>query len=200
MKEENDEIPGESPQRRVRTNMHNILTKKFIALVQEYQTIQNSFKEKCRERVQRQAQIVQPGVSREEVDEMIRSGGDMFVDKFLADSRHLEAKNALLNIQEQRRDLKNLEKSMQELHQIFIDMAALVESNTDTVDVLEASTSSTLAHTGTAVKHVARAEQFIMQRRRRAAVLVTAITTVLILAATIAGIIIAAKLGAFKGI
>jgi len=197
MKSENDKLSGESAQKRIRTNMHNILSKKFIALVQEYQALQNSYKEKFRERVQRQAEIVKPGVSRDEVDEMIASGGNYFADKMLADSKHLEAKNALLNIQEQQRDLKNLEKSIQELNQVFLDMAAIVESTTDSVGKVETDVTRSLHSAGQAVKHVTKAEEYLMQRRRRAALLYGGITAIIVTIFLIAGMIIAAKLGAF---
>jgi len=197
MKAENDKLSGESAQKRIRSNMHNILSKKFIALVQEYQALQNSYKEKFRERVQRQAEIVKPGVTRDEVDEMISSGGNYFADKMLADSKHLEAKNALLNIQEQQRDLKHLEKSIQELHQVFLDMAAIVEASSDQVGKVETDVNRSLASAGQAVKHVTKAEEYLMQRRRRAALLYGGITAIIVTIALVAGLIIAAKLGAF---
>jgi len=197
MKVENDKLSGESAQKRIRSNMHNILSKKFIALVQEYQALQNSYKEKFRERVQRQAEIVKPGVTRDEVDEMISSGGNYFADKMLADSKHLEAKNALLNIQEQQRDLKHLEKSIQELHQVFLDMAAIVEASSDQVGKVENDVTRSLSSAGQAVKHVTKAEEYLMQRRRRAALLYGGITAIIVTIALVAGLIIAAKLGAF---
>jgi t-SNARE complex subunit (syntaxin) len=197
MKAENDRLPGDSAQKRIRSNMHNILSKKFIALVQEYQTLQNNYREKYRERVQRQAEIVKPGVSREEVDEMITTGGNYFADKMLSDSKHLEAKNALISIQEQQRDIKHLEKSIQELNQVFIDMAALVEASQETVTKVEDNTTTSLAAAGAAVKHVTKAEEYLMQRRRRAALLYGGITAIILTIALVAGLIIAAKLGAF---
>jgi len=193
-------MPGESTQRRVRTNMHNILSKKFMALVQEYQALQNNYKEKCRERVQRQAEIVRPGISREEVDEMISSGGDAFTSQMISSGRHMEAKNALMSMQEQQRDLLQLERSIQELHQVFLDMASLIDSGNDGVDAIETSSRLTTVSAAKAAKHVSRAEEYIMQRRRRVALMVTAISTVLIIAGTIVGLIIAYKFGAFSSI
>jgi len=197
MKAENDKLSGESAQKRIRSNMHNILSKKFIALVQEYQTRQNNYREKYRERVQRQAEIVKPGVSREEVDEMIQSGGNYFADKMLSDSKHLEAKNALISIQEQQRDIKHLEKSMQELHQVFIDMAAIVEATQEKMDKTLDDTNKSVADSGQAVKYVSKAEEYLMQRRRRAAMLYGGITAIILTIALVVGLIIAAKLGAF---
>jgi len=195
MKIENEKLSAESAQKRIRTNMHNILSKKFIALVQEYQSVQNSYKERFRERVQRQAEIVKPGVSRDEVDEMISSGGNYFADKMISNSKHAEAKNALINIQEQQRDLKHLEKSIQELHQVFLDMSAIVESSSEQFGKVESDVNRSVASAGQAVKHVSKAEEYLMQRRRRAALLYGGITAILITIALIVGLIVAAKFG-----
>ena len=45
---------------RIRTNMHGTLTRKFVDLMAEYQEIQTKYKNKYRERVERQV-CSQPG-------------------------------------------------------------------------------------------------------------------------------------------
>jgi hypothetical protein len=42
-------------QSRIRSNMHGTLTRKFVDLMAEYQEIQTKYKNKYRERVERQA-------------------------------------------------------------------------------------------------------------------------------------------------
>ena len=42
-------------QARIRTNMHGTLTRKFVDLMAEYQQLQTKYKNKYRERVERQA-------------------------------------------------------------------------------------------------------------------------------------------------
>ncbi len=44
-------------QYRIRTNMHQTLTRKFLDLMQEYQEVQTKYKNKYRERVERQYKI-----------------------------------------------------------------------------------------------------------------------------------------------
>jgi len=198
MKAENDKLPAENAQKRIRTNMHAVLSKKFLVLLQEYQSIQNSYREKSRERFQRQAEIVQPGVTREQVDDMLATGGDYFGDKLLNDKKHSEAKNALLTIQEQQRDLKHLEKSIQDLHQVFMDMAILVESTSEAMEKVELNMSKTVESGTLAVQYVKEAEESTMQRRRKMTLLATGITTVVLIALVVVALIVAAKLGAFS--
>jgi len=92
MKIENDLLPAEDHQKRNRINFHTDLTQKFIALVTEYQTLQTNYKDKYRERVQRQAGIVKPDVTDEEVNQIIETGTSSFVDQILAETKHSEAK------------------------------------------------------------------------------------------------------------
>jgi t-SNARE complex subunit (syntaxin) len=197
MKQENDRLPGESAQKKIRTNMHSLLSKKFIALVQEYQTLQNSYKEKYRERVQRQAEIVKPGVSRDEVDEMIQSGGDMYSDKMMVENKHTEAKAALMQMQEQQKDIKHLERSIIELNQVFMDMSAIVESSSETVHRIEDSLTNTVTSTGVAITHLKAAEEYTMARRKRAAMLVTSVVVVILIIAGVFAALLATKVIAF---
>jgi len=198
LKEQNDALPAENAQKRIRSNMHAVLSKKFLVLLQEYQSIQNSYKEKSRERFHRQAEIVQPGVSREQVDSMLESSGgnmDYFGDKLLSDKKHGEAKNALMAIQEQQRDLKHLEKNIQELHQIFLDMSLLVESSTETMVKVQLDISDTTLIGENAIKHLKKAEEHVMQKRRKMAILASGIGAVVLIAILIVVIVLAVKAG-----
>jgi len=171
--------------------MHAVLSKKFLALLQEYQSVQNAYREKSRERFQRQAEIVQPGVGREQVDQMLASGGDYFGDKLLSDKKHSEAKNALMNIQEQQRDLKHLEKNINELHQVFMDMEILVESATERMESVEIDVAKTVESGAHAVHALKKAEEYTMQRRRKITILAAGITTiVLIIILVVVGIVL----------
>jgi t-SNARE complex subunit (syntaxin) len=193
MKQENDALPAENPQKKMRTNMHSLLTQKFIALVQEYQTVQTNYREKFRERFQRQAEIVKPGVTREEVNEMIETGTLSFTDKMLSDQKHTEAKNALMSMQEQQRDLQQLEKSIQELHQVFIDLSTTVEASTEVVSGVETKVNQSVSYTGAATKNVTTANEHAMSRRKRIGIAITTIVVIALIIAAIIGGLFAAK-------
>lgn len=73
---------------------------------------------------------VSPKISDKEVDQMIDSGEttQLFSEKIMHDAKHDQAKNALIYIQEQYKDILQLERSINELHQLFVDMKNLVDA------------------------------------------------------------------------
>jgi len=174
-----------------------VLTQKFISLISEYQTLQNNYKDKFRERVQKQAEIVKPGISRDEVDQMITTGSGVFSDQLLSDQKHSEAKNALLQMQEQQRDLKQLEKSIHELNQLFIDMQNIVESSSESITHLENNINQSVQISGASVTHLVKANEYANIRRRRVAFTLLAILLLLLIVAGVIAALIAAKVGPF---
>eukprot|EP01102_Stenamoeba_stenopodia_P011458 TRINITY_DN3522_c0_g3_i1.p1 TRINITY_DN3522_c0_g3~~TRINITY_DN3522_c0_g3_i1.p1 ORF type:complete len:304 (-),score=103.39 TRINITY_DN3522_c0_g3_i1:121-1032(-) len=183
MKMENDKCPPDSSQKRIRTNMQSTLSKKFLDLMQEYQAIQTGYKEKYRERVQRAAEIVKPGISAEEVDQIIHSENTntLFSDQILNDPRHAAAKNALVGIQQQNRDIKQLEKSITELQQMFIDMATVVDVQGQALDQIGMNVNDAVMSSGVSVSALEVAERYNKQRKRRMAIFGVLLVFVLIL-------------------
>ena len=116
---------------RIRSNMHGTLTRKFVDLMAEYQELQTKYKNKYRERVERQYKIVKPHASKDEIDAAFDSGDsqdNVFTQQILQGPGHAAARSALADIQERHKDITRLETSIQELHQLFLDMSVLVES------------------------------------------------------------------------
>jgi len=110
-----------SAQGRIRINMHGSLTKKFLDLMAEYQEVQTKYRNKYRERVERQYKIVKPNATQQEIDEVLESGnsGQIFAQKILDTEKHAQAKDALAYIENKHRDILKLEQSIKELHQLF---------------------------------------------------------------------------------
>merc|ERR1719399_2054238 len=65
-----------SSEARIRSNMHGTLTRKFVDLMAEYQEIQTKYKNKYRDRVERQYRIVKPTATKEEIQEAVDNGGE----------------------------------------------------------------------------------------------------------------------------
>lgn len=57
MDKENKKLEKGTAEFRIRTSMHGTLTKKFLDVMAEYQEIQTKYKNKFRERVERQYKI-----------------------------------------------------------------------------------------------------------------------------------------------
>ena len=102
-------------EQRIRISQHGNVTKKFVEIVTEYQEMQTKYKNKYRDRLERQYKIVKPNATTEEINKAMESGADgggLFAQQILAGPQHAEAKRALYDIQERHQDIIKLEKSI----------------------------------------------------------------------------------------
>jgi len=190
--DQENKLPEDTAQKRIRTNMHTTLTKKFRDLMTDYQSINTAFKEKSRERIQTQAKIVNPDITTEEVDNIITSGdvNALFVNPI--EQKHSEAKSALLFIQQQQKDLRQLEQSISELNQLFLEIAPLLETQGETILQVNTNLVETTHQGSLAVKELQEAEKAVAQRRRRCAGFTTILVVVIVVVVlVVVGLVIA---------
>jgi t-SNARE complex subunit (syntaxin) len=60
---------------RIRLNLVNTLTRKFVDVMKEYQNAQTKYKTDIKKKVKRQVQIVKPDATTEEIESVLKSGG-----------------------------------------------------------------------------------------------------------------------------
>jgi len=78
LREKTDEMKSENsskPEIRIRENLANTLTRKFVDVMKEYQNVQQKYKTDIKKKVKRQVQIVKPDATSDEIDAVLKSGG-----------------------------------------------------------------------------------------------------------------------------
>ena len=109
---------------------------------------------------------MKPDATSEEIDAALESGNtQIFADQILDKKRHTAAKEALAYIENRHKDIIRLEQSIQELHQLFLDLAILVEAQGELIDQIEYNVSQAASYTKDAVKQLADANKY--QKRSR---------------------------------
>jgi len=185
---------GGPAQAKIRANMQGALTKKFLDLMQEYQELQTRYKNKFRERVATQYKMVKPDASAEEIDEAIESGDTQIFAKAILDTeRKNQAKNALAYIESKSNDIKRLEQSIQELHNLFLDMAIMVEAQGELIDQIEYNVTQAVDNTKIAVENLRGANKYQRKSRKKMCILICILIVILILlggGAIIAGVVV----------
>jgi t-SNARE complex subunit (syntaxin) len=131
---------------RIRANMHSTLTQKFLELVQEYQEVQTSYKNKYQEKIERQYKIAKPDATQSEIEDAIESGDSskVFATQILDSHLHQQAKNALAYIEARHADIKKIEVSIKQLHELFVDMAILVDAQGEMLNQIEYNVSQSV--------------------------------------------------------
>ena len=143
MKEENDRMKTDPLAKkdvlRIRNNMHATLARKFMECMKEYQAAQQTFKDESKKKLTRQIKVVKTDATDEEVDEVISEGkgNTLFKDAILAGPAHSSILDANRDVSAFYEDVLKLEKSMGELHQMFRDMALLVDMQGEMIDRIQ---------------------------------------------------------------
>ncbi|EYC36026.1 hypothetical protein Y032_0944g3150 [Ancylostoma ceylanicum] len=125
---EHDESAGAgNADLRIRKTQHSTLSRRFVEVMTDYNKTQTDYRERCKGRIQRQLDIAGKQVGDEDLEEMIESGNPgVFTQGIITDTQ--QAKQTLADIEARHNDIMKLESSIRELHDMFMDMAMLVES------------------------------------------------------------------------
>jgi len=132
---------------------------------------------------------VKPHATRDEIDKALDSGDqqpEIFTQQILQGPGHAAARNALADIQERHKDITRLETSIQELHQLFLDMSVLVESQGELLDQIEYTVGQSVNYTGKAIEELRTANKYQKKiRKKMCCIIVVIIIVVAILIAAI---------------
>lgn len=160
-------VGGDNAAVRIKDSQKSILSRKFVKLMSEYNEIQTQYKQKYRDRVKRQLKIVKPEAGAEEVNQILdsdRDPGAIFANEIMT---HSEAKQALEDIQDRHKDILKLEKSIRELHELFLDMAILVNQQGEMIDQIEFNIGQAGDFIGESKKQLKVAAKYKASARRK---------------------------------
>ncbi|XP_025157026.1 syntaxin isoform X3 [Harpegnathos saltator] len=151
---------------RIRKTQHSTLSRKFVEVMTEYNRTQTDYRERCKGRIQRQLEITGRTTTNEELEEMLEQGNPaVFTQGIIMETQ--QAKQTLADIEARHADIIKLENSIRELHDMFMDMAMLVESQGEMVDCIEYCVNQTSDHVGQARGELIKAEEYQTKSRKK---------------------------------
>lgn len=192
MKEENEKLHAAgSSELRIRINMHNTFMKKYMDLLLNFRQVQEKYKNMHREKIERHLKVVNPDATQEDIDKVIESGAtDVFAQQFVETLHQKEADDALKYVTNKHKEIQRLEQSIQELYQLFVDMAVLVETQGELIDQIEKNVIDARAYTEAGVKQLKAAGKYQKAARKKMCFfLVCGIVVLVVIVAIITGIV-----------
>lgn len=175
---------------RIRRCQHSTLARRFVEVMSDYNTTQSDYREKCKARIKRQLEITGKTKTYEEVEEMLE-GGDpaIFTSDIVIETQ--QARQALGDIEARHRDIINLEKSIQELHEMFLDMAMLVESQGEMIDRIEYNVEQAVDFVQSAKSDTKKAVKYQSKARRKKILIIICVLVLLAILVTIIAVTVA---------
>ncbi|MGH0134325.1 UNVERIFIED_CONTAM: hypothetical protein FKN15_051727 [Acipenser sinensis] len=165
-------------------SQHSTLSRKFVEVMSEYNATQSDYRERCKGRIQRQLEIRrgrQPinirlsvmavtqragrNTTNEELESMLESDNPaIFTSGIIMDSNI--TKQAMNEIETRHTEIIKLENSIRELHDMFVDMAMLVESQGELVNNIEKNVMSSVDYVERAKEETEKAVSLKGKSRR----------------------------------
>uniref|UniRef100_A0A8D0CS58 Syntaxin 3a n=1 Tax=Sander lucioperca TaxID=283035 RepID=A0A8D0CS58_SANLU len=150
---------------RIRKSQHAILAKKFVEVMTKYNEAQVDFRDKSKGRIARQLEITGKATTDEELDEMLEGGNSAVFTAGIMDSKINQ--QALNEIEARHKDIMRLESSIKELHDMFVDIAMLVENQGGMIDRIESNMDQSVGFVERAVADTKKAAKFQQEARRK---------------------------------
>uniref|UniRef100_H2SNW0 Syntaxin-3 n=1 Tax=Takifugu rubripes TaxID=31033 RepID=H2SNW0_TAKRU len=149
---------------RIRKSQHAILAKKFVEVMTKYNEAQMDFREKSKGRIARQLEITGKATTDDELEEMLEGGNAAVFTAGIMDSKINQ--QALNEIEARHKDIMRLESSIKELHDMFVDIAMLVENQGSMIDRIESNMDQSVGFVERAVADTKKAAKFQQEARR----------------------------------
>jgi t-SNARE complex subunit (syntaxin) len=143
------EFPHKSGELRVRVNTHQAMTKNFMSSMQMFEDAQEKHRDSVSGAMERQLREINPQATDEEIRDAIRSGNTDGVTnestmlKQLPMVEQQRLRNGLADLKSRNNDIKKLEESIIQLHQLFMDMQVLVDAQGELLNNIEYNVEET---------------------------------------------------------
>ncbi|KAL1566162.1 syntaxin-132-like protein [Salvia divinorum] len=133
---------------RSRTATTVAMKKRFKDKMSEFQTLRENIHQEYREVVERRVFTVTGTRADEEtIDQLIETGdSEQIFQNAIREQGRGQIMDTLAEIQERHDAVRDLEKKLLDLQQIFLDMAVLVDAQGDMLDNIESQVSSAVDH------------------------------------------------------
>ncbi|XP_074282204.1 syntaxin-132-like [Silene latifolia] len=174
---------------RARTTQTVQLKKKLRDKMAEFQTLRENVHDEYREVVERRVYTVTGQRADEEtIDRLIETGNsEQIFQKAIQEQGRGQVMDTLAEIQERHDAVRDVERKLLELQQIFLDMAVLVDAQGDVLDNIESQVKNAVDHVNSGNTALQRAKS--LQKNSRKWMCIAIIILLIIVAVIVVGVL-----------
>ncbi|KAL8129466.1 hypothetical protein V2J09_018621 [Rumex salicifolius] len=174
---------------RSRSSTTLALKKKFKDKMGEFQTLRENIHQEYREVVERRVYTVTGQHANEEtIDRLIETGdSEQIFQKAIQEQGRGQIMDTVSEIQERHDAVREVERKLLELQQIFMDMAVLVDAQGDMLDNIESQVSSAVDHVQSGNTALTKAKS--LQRNSRKWMCIAIIILLIIVVVIVVGVL-----------
>lgn len=162
---------GNAQNARIRQNQTGVLRNKFVEILQNYQQVERDYRQRYKQRVERQFKIVKPDATPEEVNAVVNdtegNGDQIFAQALTTSTRYGESRAAYREVQDRHMEIRRIEETLTELAQMFNDMSVLVEQQDEQINAIDVQAGKVEEHTAAGLEQTEKAVKSARSARRK---------------------------------
>ncbi|TFK54989.1 t-SNARE [Heliocybe sulcata] len=174
----------------IRKQQTALVKSKFVEAIQNYQGVEQQYRQRYKQRMERQYKIVKPDATPEEVRAVVNdeSGGQIFSQALMNSNRYGDSRAAYREVQARHEDIKRIESTLAELAQLFNDMSILVEQQDEQINTIEATAADVEKDMEVGLQYTEKAVDSARSARKKRWICFGIIVLVLVIIAIIVAI------------
>lgn len=177
--EQEEQANSSAADLRIRKTQHATLSRKFVEVMNDYNACQVDYRERCKNRIRRQLEITGKMTTNDELEELLESGDlKIFTLDIIMETQ--QAKQSLKDIEARHADIMKLENSIRELHDMFMDMAMLVENQGEMIDRIEYNVEQSVDYIETAKADTKEAVKYKKKSQRKKFIIIVIVVSVVL--------------------
>ncbi|KAJ2006399.1 hypothetical protein H4R26_001401 [Coemansia thaxteri] len=170
-------------QRVAQASRQQSLAKKFADQLQRYRQMEYRYSQRNRERLERQYRIARPDATDEEVASAIDSdqAGQVFAQSVMQSSRVGDARRVLRDVEERQADIKKIEKTINELAQMFVEVSDMVNRQQEVIDSIDVAVEDAHVQVQTGRKEVTNAIVYRIKARKKTWIILALVLLIIVI-------------------
>jgi t-SNARE complex subunit (syntaxin) len=154
-----EQHPSRTGEARIRVNQHQRLIRQFMRATEEYEHLQAQQKAEMQGTVYSTLRNIRPGLDDQQIRDLVEQPENLR-PMLLQEELDLEEGSLgdeIADLEMRNQEIAALEESIRELHQMFLDLSVLVESQGELIDQIESNVQGTRKSVKQGVKNLQRA-------------------------------------------
>lgn len=184
---ENDKTNVFTAKFRIRQTQLNALSWQFVDIMTDYNKIQTEYKKKCEDRIKKQLKITGQEINDEQLQDMLEMENPaIFTQDIVMETK--KAQETVADINARHADIMKLEKNIKELHEMFMDMAMMIENQGEIIDRIEYNVQNTAEYAEKAKEEIIQALNLQKKSRKLKLIIIGVVIIVIIIIAVSVGV------------
>lgn len=172
----------DEPECRVLIGIYSALMIRFRETLREFQESQLEYKNSTQDKIRRQIAIVKPDADESEINDLVNDpdATARLLNEQITGTAHMKIRNAVDDIDRKYQDILKLEKGVEEVYQLFLDLGTLIQAQGEMLDSILTNMQEAKNYVKQANVHFEKAQQIHKKSRTKMCIVLICLLVIIV--------------------